>query len=183
MAAVSIVIFRKTGSSGYWTFVVPRRLVCLFVLRFIPGVFMSMSFFASLSSRLMVPLEVPRVEGRAYLVFSFFVSARIFSSVRSRWPSSFTTRWLTLLLDYAMGQGPLRFRLESLYEHTIFLLFFFSSEILLLDRYIPSAFLQLAEGRFSSRRCFQHVVLHPFQSGPINYTAVSIITLGPVEVV
>jgi hypothetical protein len=26
-------------------------------------------------------------------------------------------------------------------------------------------------------------VLHPFQSGPINYTAVSIITLGPVEVV
>lgn len=65
-----------------------------------------------------------RRKGGRTLFFSFLVSARIFSSVRSRWPSSFTTRWLTLLLDYAMGQGPLRFRLESLYEHTFFCLFF-----------------------------------------------------------
>jgi hypothetical protein len=64
-------------------------------------------------------------------------------------------RRLTLLLDYAMGQGPLHFRLESLYEHTFFC-YFCSELLLLLDRYIPSALsLTWPRAEFIGPACFR----------------------------
>jgi hypothetical protein len=83
-------------------------------------------------------------------------------------------RWLTLLLDYVVGQGPLRFRLESLYEHT-FSCYFCSEVLLLLDRYIPSAFFISAEGRLHQLRAQTLRCIRSNLSHRITHVAISLV--------
>ena len=161
-----------------------RRLVCLFVwlLFVLYLVVHEHVIFASLLLRLMVPREILRVEGGR--VFGFFLlrfgSHILFDQVSMAFLFYHAPVDTAARLRDGTGSSALSSRIfvRTYFFPVIFALNFFN----LIGTY-QVHFLKLAEGRFSSRRCFQHVVLHQFQSGPINYTAVSIITLGPVEVV